>query len=134
MSEPLILGTQFYMGLKYHIEDAYKEKGLEVKGLNWSPSVAKFARAYYNDINDLNHDKKYDYCFIGSINSCYAKINKFKITININETFPKRPVHRRTGTRDQEQKLIRLENTPTPQCPKTLKPEKHPNLKFHEIV
>ena len=33
----------------------------------------------------------------------------------INETFPKRPVHLRTGTWDQEQKLIRLENTPTPQ-------------------
>jgi hypothetical protein len=69
----LILGTQFYMGLKYHMEDAYKEKGLELKGLSWSPSVAKFARAYYNDINMLNHDKKYDYCFIGSINSCYEK-------------------------------------------------------------
>lgn len=71
LRDNLILGTQFYMGLKYHMEDAYKEKGLELNGISWSPPVAKFARTYYNDINDLNHDKKYDYCFIGSINSCY---------------------------------------------------------------
>ena len=38
-----------------------------------------------------------------------------QITIQMNEAFPKRPVHLRTGTRDQEQKLIRPENTPTPQ-------------------
>ena len=28
---------------------------------------------YYNDINELNHTKKYDYCFIGNINSCYDR-------------------------------------------------------------
>ena len=33
------------------------------------PAMAIFSKKYYNDINELNHSKIYDYCFIGSINS-----------------------------------------------------------------
>jgi len=64
---------QGYMGLKYHIEDAYIEKGLDTRFLNWSPSIAIFSKKYYNEINELNHDKLHDFCFIGSINSCYKR-------------------------------------------------------------
>jgi len=79
--EQLDLGPlQDYMGLKYHIEEALKECnnniilpmkiGYKLKPTK-NPKYAIFAKKYYNEIKALNHNKIYDYCFIGSISSSY---------------------------------------------------------------
>ena len=60
---------QGYMALKYHMEDVLIENNLDVDKAVWAPPYALFSTKYYNNINELNHDKNYDYCFIGSINS-----------------------------------------------------------------
>ena len=60
---------QGYMGLQYHMEDALIEKHLDLSLASWCPPIAIFSEKYYNEINELNHEKKYDFCFIGSINS-----------------------------------------------------------------
>ena len=62
---------QGYMALKYHMEEAIIEKQLENITATCCPPLAIFSKKYYNDINELNHQKKYDYCFIGLINSSY---------------------------------------------------------------
>jgi hypothetical protein len=68
MSKKLDLGlSQLYMGLKYHMENALIEKQLNNKLATNKPPIAIFAESYYQDINELNHEKKYDFCFIGSI-------------------------------------------------------------------
>ena len=59
-----------YMALQYHMEEAIIEKKLQNITATSSPSLAIFSKKYYNDLNELNHTKKYDFCFIGSINSC----------------------------------------------------------------
>jgi hypothetical protein len=64
---------QGYMALQYHMEEAIIEKQLENISATWCPTLAIFSKKYYNDINELNHQKKYDYCFIGSINSFYER-------------------------------------------------------------
>jgi uncharacterized protein YlzI (FlbEa/FlbD family) len=66
----------YYEGLKYHYEEALKEIGQEPGGATNNPEVAIFSRSYYEDINNLNHDKMYDYVFIGtfSINSQHNRI------------------------------------------------------------
>jgi hypothetical protein len=67
--------SQFYAGLKYHMEDAYKEVNKELIYNRFSnyekgcPKVAIFSRAYYNDMNKLSKIKTHDYCFIGSLTS-----------------------------------------------------------------
>jgi len=60
-----------YMALKYHLEDAYNESNITIPNniCTTSPPYAIFSYKYYNDIKSLNHVKKYDYCFIGSIKS-----------------------------------------------------------------
>jgi hypothetical protein len=58
---------QGYMGLKYHMEEALQERNLDLNNAYWSPRYALFSRKYYNEINGLNHEKCYDFCFIGSI-------------------------------------------------------------------
>ena len=65
---------QGYMGLQYHMEEAYLEKKIDIKTitLRWDPPFALFSKKYYEDINNLDHTKKYDYCFIGNIESCYV--------------------------------------------------------------
>jgi hypothetical protein len=69
-NEELQLGwCQGYNALKYHMEEALAEKGITRYNINNCPPVALFSRKYYNEINSLNHDKVYDFCFIGSINS-----------------------------------------------------------------
>jgi hypothetical protein len=60
---------QGYMGLQYHMEDALIEKNLDPSLASCRPPIAIFSKKYYNEINELNHEKKYDFCFIGSINS-----------------------------------------------------------------
>lgn len=74
-SKKLNLGRKLgYMGLLYHIKEAYEEINIHThKDLNDYPEIAKFSKKYYKDIDSLNKDKKYDYCFIGSINSCFVR-------------------------------------------------------------
>jgi len=62
-----------YMGLEYHMRDALEEKGLDPKKANWAPPFALFAKKYCDEIDQLDHTKKYDFCFIGSIESCYKE-------------------------------------------------------------
>ena len=65
--------SQGYMALYYHMIEAIIESRKNNTSLSWSPPIAIFSNKYYNDINELNHEKKYDYCFIGSIDSCYER-------------------------------------------------------------
>jgi len=69
----LDLGCQGYMALQYHMEEAIIEKNLQNIWATHTPPLAIFSKKYYNDINELNHQKIYDYCFIGSIDSCYER-------------------------------------------------------------
>jgi len=73
MSGELDLGVQWYMGLKYHFEEALVENNLNPIKATSCPARAVFSRRYYNQINQLNHNKIHDYCFIGSINSCPSR-------------------------------------------------------------
>jgi hypothetical protein len=74
MNKNLELGwAQFYWGLKYHMEDALEEKLLDYSLASWNPPIAIFSNKYCNEINSLNHEKIHDFCFIGSINSCYER-------------------------------------------------------------
>ena len=63
---------QGYNGLKYHMEEALLEGNLNPKHAIWNPPIALFSKKYYNELNELNHEKIYDFCFIGSINSNYT--------------------------------------------------------------
>lgn len=70
--EKLVLGCQGYMALQYHMEEALLEQNIDPSNTSWCPPIALFSRKYYNEINALNHTKKYDFCFIGSIQSNYT--------------------------------------------------------------
>jgi hypothetical protein len=71
MEKQLDLGWfQAYMGLEYHMQEALIEQNLNPANASAAPPIALFSKKYYNDIQQLNHNKIYDYCFIGSINSC----------------------------------------------------------------
>ena len=63
----LKLGLQFCMGLKYHMEEALIENNLDTSMATWEPPFALFSKKYYNDIDSLECNKIYDYCFIGAI-------------------------------------------------------------------
>ncbi len=65
----LQLGCMYYMALKYHMEEALKEKNLNSNMAVCQPPVALFSKKYCEDIDKLDHTKIYDYCFIGSINT-----------------------------------------------------------------
>jgi|688.fasta_scaffold168580_2 hypothetical protein len=70
MATNLILGwCQGYMALKYHMEEALVEKNMDTNSATHCPRIALFSKKYYNEINELNHNKIHDFCFIGSINS-----------------------------------------------------------------
>ena len=60
---------QGYMAFKYHMEEALIEHNLDTNGVSDCPPIALFSNKYYNEINELNHDKIHDFCFIGSIKS-----------------------------------------------------------------
>ena len=62
---------QGYMALKFHMEEALIEQNVNTKYANWSPIYALFSNKYYDELNNLNHTKIHDFCFIGSINSNY---------------------------------------------------------------
>jgi len=69
-NQSLVLGwCQGYMALQYHMEEALIEKGLDPEDASASPPIALFSKKYYNEMNELNHNKIYDFCFIGSIKS-----------------------------------------------------------------
>jgi hypothetical protein len=72
MDTKLDLGwCQGYMGLKYHMTDALLEHNINSNYSTWCPDYALFSYQYYNQLNNLNHNKIHDFCFIGSINSNY---------------------------------------------------------------
>jgi hypothetical protein len=60
---------QGYMALKYHMEEALIEKQLDHLTAISNPPYAIFSKKYYNEMKQLNNNKIYDFCFIGSINS-----------------------------------------------------------------
>jgi hypothetical protein len=57
----------YYEGLKYHNEEALSEAGKPILTAVNNPDIALFSREYYNQIQNLNHEKKYDYVFIGNL-------------------------------------------------------------------
>jgi len=67
--DELVLGSQWYMGLLYHMEEALEESKMEKERASCNPEVAIFSKKYYEEINKLNHEKIYDFCFIGSLKS-----------------------------------------------------------------
>lgn len=62
---------QGYMALKYHMEEALIENKQNPDIASHCPPITLFSKKYYNEINDLNHEKIHNFCFIGSINSNY---------------------------------------------------------------
>jgi len=69
MSELDLGWCQGYMGLQFHMEEAYKEYNLDISKATCRPEIALFSKKYYNEINELDHVKKHDFCFIGSMSS-----------------------------------------------------------------
>lgn len=61
--------SQGYEGLKYHMEEAYMEINIPNMG-DSCPKFALFSHKYFNSIANLDNTKQYDYCFIGSIDTC----------------------------------------------------------------
>jgi hypothetical protein len=59
-----------YQGLKYHMMDAYQEANRDIDDtcVN-NPPFALFSRKYWSDIRQLDHTKKHDFCFIGSMDT-----------------------------------------------------------------
>jgi hypothetical protein len=64
---------QGYCALKFHMEEALIENNIKNITATCDPPFAIFSKKYYDDINELNNEKKYDYCFIGSIQSNYNR-------------------------------------------------------------
>jgi hypothetical protein len=64
---------QGYMALMYHMEEALVENNLDFKDATLCPQIALFSKKYYNEINELDHNKIYDFCFIGSISSNFSR-------------------------------------------------------------
>ena len=80
MDKELNLGwCQGYKALKYHLEEALIEKKLNPDIAISNPPIAVFSKKYYDDINKLNKDKIYDFCFIGSIDPKYYNNRKWII-------------------------------------------------------
>jgi hypothetical protein len=74
MDNKLDLGwCQGYKGLQYHMEEALIENNLEPHVAHWCPPYAIFSKKYYNELCELNHNKIYDFCFIGSIEINYEQ-------------------------------------------------------------
>jgi len=62
---------QGYKALQFHMEDALIENNLDPNKAVDNPPYALFSKKYYNEIDSLDSNKIYDFCFIGSINSNY---------------------------------------------------------------
>jgi len=97
-------GKTSYYAFKSHMEIAYKEKNIEKEG-DINPPYAIFSKNYLDKINKLNNKKKYDYCFIGSINSDY-KGRKWVINF-CKEKFTKNSIYINTDIKkDSDYKLL----------------------------
>ena len=44
------------------MEEALVENNLDPATATWCPPIAIFSKKYYNEINELNHNKIYDFC------------------------------------------------------------------------
>lgn len=64
--------AQNYIALYYHLEDAYLEQHLIPPHLTDRPPIAIFSKYYCQQIDQLDHTKYFDFCFIGSIKSNYT--------------------------------------------------------------
>jgi len=74
MKNNLDLGwCQGYMAIQYHMEEALIEKNIDSIKPVPNPPIAIFSNKYYNEINELDHNKIHDFCFIGSIESNYQE-------------------------------------------------------------
>ena len=66
---------QGYMALQYHLEEAIREENKD-ELFNHpflatpDPRIAIFSHKYYNELQAIPKDKEYDFCWIGSIQSC----------------------------------------------------------------
>jgi hypothetical protein len=104
MEDGLFLGKcQGYMGLKYHMEDALIENDLDTEIATSNPHIAIFARKYYSDLQKLDDTKKYDFCFIGSIQSA-PEVRKWVITF-AKENFTEKSIFINTDN-DPDWKLL----------------------------
>jgi hypothetical protein len=104
MEDGLFLGKgQGYMGLKYHMEDALIENDLDTEIATSNPHIAIFARKYYSDLQKLDDTKKYDFCFIGSIQSA-PKVREWVITF-AKENFTEKSIFINTDN-DPDWKLL----------------------------
>ena len=64
---------QGYMALQYHLEEAIEESnGKSTANITSSPPYAIFSHKYYNQIKEIKNIKSHDYCWIGSIESCWT--------------------------------------------------------------
>ncbi len=63
--------AQNYIALYYHLEEAYLEQnGIHpYPYLTDRPPIALFSKKYCKEIDQLDHTKYFDFCFIGSIQS-----------------------------------------------------------------
>lgn len=66
---PPQISSIYYNGLEYHLREASHEIGVHLQYTTDAPDIAIFSKKYYQEIQQLNNDKIYDYCFIGSIKS-----------------------------------------------------------------
>jgi hypothetical protein len=93
---------QGYMALQYHLEEAIREENKD-KLFNHpflatpDPRIAIFSHKYYNELQAIPKDKEYDFCWIGSMESCtehrgwiidFAKKHFTKDSIFINTDCP----------------------------------------------
>lgn len=61
-----------YLGLKFHAEEAHKEKGLDHSDISPSLQVAKFSHKYCDDVSKHSmpfSNKRRDFCYIGNLDS-----------------------------------------------------------------
>jgi len=128
----LEIGENWYMGLQYHYEEAYLEINKKPENLSWCPPIAIFPRNYYNKIQELNHNKIYDYVFIGSINSS-QKNREWAIEFAINN-FTKNSIF--INTDDVKWYSIGefdLTNQKKGYCPKNQTDNQSKNVQYRKI-
>jgi len=63
----------WYMALLYHMEDALIESNVKDIMPSYKPNYALFAKKYIQELKQLRGEKKFDYCFIGSMNSHFER-------------------------------------------------------------
>jgi len=132
----LILGEPWqrtYMGLKYHMQEAYIEKNLNPDEATYCPKYALFSHKYYNEINKLDNNKIYDYCFIGSINSC-PEYRKWVIDF-VKNYFTSNSIFINTDTNTKWELLgdFDLSNKKLGYCPKESKDNQSKKVQYRVV-